>query len=433
MRSPSDAAACRRRNARRGRTTTCACRPRAAAGLVPALAVTPPALAASGGAGVAPAPRRAGRRPSGPAPMILDVRCVDNPGGPCVETHRVERGGTVRVSGRNLGRAAQLLFYGSKGERDDAVVPRRAAAPGEARRPSVPASARSGPVAVLDAFGPALAALDRPGARRPAERLRHLPAARRAQPGAGRGLEAAPDLLRRHAEGRLHLRRRRRQRHGPAGQPRARDRRRRSCRAGTARPAPPATQQPRDLERQRRGPRRSRRAATPSASARSAPRRRGLRSAPSAPGDESVSLYGHVFPVRGTHDFGSGGARLRRRAAPATRTRARTSSPPAARRWSPPAAARWSSPGFHAAAGYYVVIDGKGTGRRLRLHAPAPARAPCRSATRSTPARTSARWATPATRRAATCTSRNGPRRAGTTAAARSTRCPDLKRWDRTS
>ena len=81
--------------------------------------------------------------------MILDVRCVNNPGGPCVETHRVERGATVRVSGRNLGGAAQLLFYGSKGERDDAVVPVRGAAPGSASA-SVPASARSGPVAVLD-------------------------------------------------------------------------------------------------------------------------------------------------------------------------------------------------------------------------------------------------------------------------------------------
>ncbi len=84
--------------------------------------------------------------------MILDVRCVSNPGEPCVETHRVERGGTVRVSGRNLGRAAQLLFYGSKGERDDASAPVSGAAPGSALA-AVPASARSGPVAVLDASG----------------------------------------------------------------------------------------------------------------------------------------------------------------------------------------------------------------------------------------------------------------------------------------
>ena len=98
-------------------------------------------------------PRPPLRRPqSGPAPMILDVRCVGNPDGPCVEIHRVDRGATVRVSGRNLGRAAQLVFYGSKGERDDALAPVSGATPGTATA-SVPAAARSGPVAVLDASG----------------------------------------------------------------------------------------------------------------------------------------------------------------------------------------------------------------------------------------------------------------------------------------
>ena len=110
------------------------CRAVALLGLLPALVATPPALAASGGAGFTPAPAAPTGGSGGPAPVILDVRCVGNPGGPCVETHRVERGGTVRVSGRNLGRAAQLLFYGSKGERDDALGARLRRGPGQRAR-----------------------------------------------------------------------------------------------------------------------------------------------------------------------------------------------------------------------------------------------------------------------------------------------------------
>ena len=62
--------------------------------------------------------------------------------------------------------------------------------------------------------------------------------------------------------------------------------------------------------------------------------------------------------------------------------------------------------------------------RRLRLHAPARGGAGRAWASASGPGSRSASSAPPAARAAATCTSRSGPRRAGTAAAARSTRCP---------
>jgi murein DD-endopeptidase MepM/ murein hydrolase activator NlpD len=86
----------------------------------------------------------------------------------------------------------------------------------------------------------------------------------------------------------------------------------------------------------------------------------GLRTAPSAPDDESVSLYGHVFPVRGAHDFGSAGARFG-----AGRTgHSHQGQDVLAACGTPLVAARGGKvkfSGFHAAAGFYVVIDGKGT------------------------------------------------------------------------
>ena len=86
----------------------------------------------------------------------------------------------------------------------------------------------------------------------------------------------------------------------------------------------------------------------------------GLRAAPSAPGDESVSLYGHVFPVRGAHDFGSGGAHF----GAGRSGHSHQGQDVFAACGTPLVAARGGKvkfAGFHAAAGYYVVIDGKGT------------------------------------------------------------------------
>ena len=113
-----------------------------------------PASAGSGGAGVTPAPPPAqGKAPAkGPTPVLLDVRCTANPGGPCVDSHRAAPGASLRVSGRNLGAAALVVFYGEPGPRDDVTAP---ASPQTTRRAttSVPQGAHSGPVALVDLAG----------------------------------------------------------------------------------------------------------------------------------------------------------------------------------------------------------------------------------------------------------------------------------------
>ena len=79
--------------------------------------------------------------------------------------------------------------------------------------------------------------------------------------------------------------------------------------------------------------------------------------------------------------------------------------------------------GYQSAAGNYIVIKGSGT-KRDYVYMHLRSRALYGPTTASRPARASAPWATPATRPPATCTSSSGRRRAGTTAATRSTRCP---------
>jgi murein DD-endopeptidase MepM/ murein hydrolase activator NlpD len=327
-------------------------------GVLPALVATPPALAASGGAGITPVPAAPTGSSGGPAPVILDVRCVGNPGEPCVETHRIERGGTVRVSGRNLGQAAQLLFYGAKGERDDALAPVSAATPGSAVA-IVPASARSGPVAILDGSGRRSLrwtglVLDDPlsdfgtyqplGAPSPVRVAVSKP--RRIYYGGAQKAVFTYDVV---GGGAMDLRVNLvRSRDGqivqswdrPASAPGAPARVIWSGSIGGRVPA-----EGRYAFR---------------ISALGAASKAGLRAAPSAPGDESVSLYGHVFPVRGSHDFGGAGAQF----GAGRSGHSHQGQDVFAACGTPLVAARGGKvkfTGFHAAAGYYVVIDGKGT------------------------------------------------------------------------
>ena len=67
---------------------------------------------------------------------------------------------------------------------------------------------------------------------------------------------------------------------------------------------------------------------------------------------------------------------------------------------------RVQSSGYHGAAGNYIVIDGAGTMDYAYMHLAEPSAFD--RATASTPASGSARWATPATPAAATCTSSCG-------------------------
>ena len=77
--------------------------------------------------------------------------------------------------------------------------------------------------------------------------------------------------------------------------------------------------------------------------------------------DESITVYDHMFPIRGAHEFGSGAARFG-----AGRTgHSHQGQDVFAACGTPLVAARGGKvrfSGFHSAAGYYVVIDGKGTG-----------------------------------------------------------------------
>ena len=149
-------------------------------------------------------------------------------------------------------------------------------------------------------------------------------------------------------------------------------------------------------------------------------------------GDESVSVYGHMFPVRGTHDFGGSGARFG-----AGPLRPLAPGPGRVRRLRHAAGRRPRRQGEVRRLPLRRRLlrrdRRQGHRRRLRLHAPAPAGA--RAGRRPRLHRPGAgRGRRDRQRRAAaTSTSRSGPRPAGTTAAARSTRCPTCKRWDRTA
>ena len=72
---------------------------------------------------------------------------------------------------------------------------------------------------------------------------------------------------------------------------------------------------------------------------------------------DAFDFYGHIFPIRGRHDYGQRVARSAP-AARATRIRGRTSSPGAAPSWSPPAPGAVKFNQYHSAAGYYIVVDG---------------------------------------------------------------------------
>jgi murein DD-endopeptidase MepM/ murein hydrolase activator NlpD len=98
------------------------------------------ALAASGGAGV------------GLPPTISDVRCTATPGKACVDRAWVEPGGRIDLRGRYLQGIAQVLFYGSRGPGDDVTSAAAAGAKGSITT-TVPLNASSGPVAVVTTAG----------------------------------------------------------------------------------------------------------------------------------------------------------------------------------------------------------------------------------------------------------------------------------------
>jgi murein DD-endopeptidase MepM/ murein hydrolase activator NlpD len=321
------------------------------------IAFVPTAEATSGGAGAAPAPTPRPAPTSGPAPVLLDVRCVSNPGGACVESHRAEHGAALRIVGRNLSRASLIVFYGARGPRDDVTSPasslsdRRAAA-------TVPPGASSGPVAVVDLAG-------RRSRRWTGLLIEGLqPAFGTFRPaGAPDSVQVAVSEPRTLFYG------------GPQkavfsyralGQ-RPMDLRVNLVRASDSttvmawdRPAVAPGQVNRILWNgglENRVPREGRYAFVVSTGGGAAVTARAAADAP----DESIAVYDHMFPVRGAHDFAGAAGRFG-----AARTgHTHQGQDVFAVCGTPLVAARGGKvkfSGYHAAAGYYVVIDGKSTG-----------------------------------------------------------------------
>lgn len=319
------------------------------------------APAASGGAGAAPAPiaPSAPAAPSGRPPVLVDLRCASNPTGGCVDSHRVERGGTARLVGRNLGGARQVIFYGTKGRRDDAWAPVAVSRTGRTTARAtvvVPANASNGPIAVADAAGKrsrrwlgilvegrdfGLGAY-RPGAPVPVQVAVSEPrtvfyggmqqAVFNYRVGGGKATDLRIDLVR-LSNGTV-------VRSWNQPQAQAGAIRRLAWNGGVG-------------GRAIADGRYSFRVSMPGATTASA--------AAQPPADDAVTLLNHIFPVRGRHDFGSTGARFGAGRTGHTHqghdVMAACGTPLVAAR-----AGKVVYAGFHSAAGYYVVIDGKGTG-----------------------------------------------------------------------
>ncbi len=318
-----------------------------------------PAIAGSGGAGVSPPPARGTPAPA-PAPrtaspLLLDIRCRANPAGPCADSNRAAPGASLRLTGRNLDAAAFVVFYGERGPSDDITAP---AAPQTARRAitSVPQGARSGPVALIDLAGRRsrrwdgllIESLQPPlGTYRPAGMPEPVEAAvsepRTLFYGAPqravftyrvqRAMDLQVNLVR--VTDNIVIR---------------------------AWKQPAVT--PGALNRVRwtgaikgRVPRMGKYAfvlSTRGAAAAS------IRTTAGQP-EEAITVYDHMFPIRGAHIFGTGAARF---GAPRS-GHAHQGQDVFAACGTPLVAARGGTvkfSGFHSAAGYYVVIDGKGTG-----------------------------------------------------------------------
>ena len=321
-----------------------------------ALTGAAPALAASGGASPAPAPAKPKPR-SGPGPVLLDVRCIDNPGGPCVESHRAAPGASLRLIGRNLSAAALVVFYGERGPRDDVTAP---ASPLSTKRAttSVPAGARNGPVALIDLAGkrsrrwsglmveglqPTFGVLRPAGAPAPVEAAVSEP--RKLFYG---GPQKAVFSYRALGSSPMDLR------------------------VNLVRVTDNTVVKVWDKSRVAPGtvnrvlwtgavgsrvPREARYAFVLSTGGAAAA---GVRAAADAP-DESITVYDHMFPVRGAHDFGGAGADI----GSGRSGHSHQGQDVFAACGTPLVAARGGKvkfAGFHRAAGYYVVIDGKGTG-----------------------------------------------------------------------
>jgi murein DD-endopeptidase MepM/ murein hydrolase activator NlpD len=107
------------------------------------LLVSGAAFAAGGGSGGAGI---------GPAPRVSGAQCLATKSAPCADPHWVVRGGTIEVEGSYFTGAGRVIFLGRAGHGDDAAAPARSH--GTSRlTATVPANARTGPLAVVSGAG----------------------------------------------------------------------------------------------------------------------------------------------------------------------------------------------------------------------------------------------------------------------------------------
>jgi murein DD-endopeptidase MepM/ murein hydrolase activator NlpD len=310
-------------------------------------------------------------------PEVGKVVCLSR----CASRKRAQGGSTVRIDGEELGEATSVVFMGSTGRSDDISSKVR---PGSATRISarVPVGAVSGPVSVLTASG------GRSAPSRPVAILPPPPPAPNAQltPAPGPVEPGAPVLETGTSRTRVFVGARR----AVAFSYRVQAAAAVSVQVDLVRASDglavkswtPAPAQPGKVG-----------TVVWSGSlggAAASPGRYSFRLTAAGPGGgvarsaqlenaerDSFDLYDHVFPVRGKHDFGGPGARF----GSGRSGHSHQGHDVFARCGTPLKAARGGRvqyAGFHGSAGYYLVIDGTGTGEDtayMHLEEPSPFRA----------------------------------------------------------
>ena len=380
----------------------------------------------------ADADARAAARPSLPPVrskvQLTRLACASG----CGADGAVRPGALLRVRGTSMRRAAEVHFDGATGDADDV-----AAAPVSAARPPSTCACRSAPPPAPSRCSTATACSPRPRPRRwPSSSRRPRcppPAARRStstcrprrRTSTPRGRCASPtsstttapvnvrvELVRVSRPGRdRELGARRGAARDAAARAVERHGRRARAEAGPLR-------LPR--QRRRRGGRAARLERPGAADDAPAARAR--------PGRRSRFLR-HTFPVLGPHGYGEFAAKF-------GGGRGHQGQDVFAACGTPMVAARGGIVKFkqyHSRAGYYLVIDGERTGHRLRLHAPALGRA--RGQGRARAHRPADRLRRRHGRRQRLPPALRDVERAGLVQRRRrrSTRCPDLLAWDKSS
>ncbi len=271
----------------------------------------------------------------GPEPSrVTAVRCLPTPSMPCPVNGALVVGGKAAVRGKDLQATRRVVFEGRRGASDDVVVKPRVVAARHVEA-VVSTRARSGPVTIINRFG---------GRATSQVRIRVEPApivAPESEPGAPRffaGAKRQPRFsftVRRPLEARIELVR---EADGSVVQ----------TWTLVAEPG-----QPKAVSWDGRGP------GGPQPAGRYRFRLVGEATSaavPAAESDSSFSYYDQVFPIRGAHDLGQGGANN------FGGGRGHKGQDMFAKCGTPVVAARGGEveyAGFHAAAGNYVVVNGQ--------------------------------------------------------------------------